>query len=68
MDHEFSRNLKVAADLLYEKAMLPPVQFDPETAVLLARLLNRAATELFTVELLRKEVASLKRTLRGKDL
>lgn len=67
VDHEFSHRLDAAAHRIWELVQQPPVQLEREEAVLLVQLLHRAATELFTVELLRKEVASLKRTLRGKS-
>lgn len=68
MDHEFSHRLQAAACRLRELMQLPPVQLDEREAFLLAQLIDRAAAEVQTVELLRKEVASLKRTLKGKDL
>jgi len=68
MDHEFSHRLFAAADRLNELVLMPPVQMDEREAFLLAQLLHRAGQEILTVETLRKEVASLKRTLKGKDL
>lgn len=64
MEHEFSQTMQCMADTVYYRRQQPPVVFEEAEALILERLLRRAANEICKVEDLRIQIEALKRKER----